>query len=114
MNFENELPVVKNPKRVIAGRINGPRRRPWSSEDRERQRENALRQRPWLYATGPRTPEGKQRSAANGPHQHRPPGSQRAVRASLADVRMLIAASQNLRLMLASRRTPDFRQGALI
>ena len=75
-------------------------RRPWSPEDRARQRQNALRFRPWEHATGPKTPEGKRRSAANGPRYQRQPGSQRAVRASLADVRALISASQNLRKAL--------------
>lgn len=33
---------------------------------RETPRERALRTRPWVYSTGPRTPEGKHRSAMRG------------------------------------------------
>ena len=90
---------AKNPNRVAAGQRNIRLRRLWSAEDRERQRQNALRQRPWEHATGPKTAKGKLRSAANGQHQ-RQPGSSRAVRDGLLDVDALIASSRDLRQML--------------
>ncbi|OZB45955.1 MAG: hypothetical protein B7X31_00035 [Thiomonas sp. 13-66-29] len=37
----------------------------WSPERRQRQREAIQRWRPWEQSTGPSTPEGKARAAAN-------------------------------------------------
>jgi hypothetical protein len=73
----------KNPRRVAAGLQNGSKRRPWTDEDREKQRQNALEAKPWQLSTGPRSDEGKKRSAANGRHPANP-DSLRQLRASLA------------------------------
>ncbi|SCC95879.1 conserved hypothetical protein [Thiomonas sp. X19] len=37
----------------------------WSPERRQRQREAIRQWRPWEQSTGPRTPEGKAKAAAN-------------------------------------------------
>jgi hypothetical protein len=55
-----------DPKRVLAGRLNRLKRRGITPEGREKLRQLALVNRPWQFATGPRTPEGKARAAANG------------------------------------------------
>jgi hypothetical protein len=55
-----------NPRRVAAGRLNRRKHKGFTPEGRERLREAALKNRPWRHATGPRTPQGKARAAANG------------------------------------------------
>ena len=59
-------PPCPNPRRVAAGKLNRRKRGPLSPEGRERLRQAALANRPWLASTGPRTPEGKARAARNG------------------------------------------------
>ena len=71
MDGSESVSMAKNPLRVAAGRKNGCKRRPWGPEDRQRLRELALRNKPWKPSTGPRSEEGKYRSAANGWH-HKP------------------------------------------
>lgn len=66
------------------------RRGPLTPEGRERLRQAALQNRPWELATGPRTAEGKQRSAANGRAKQRGPKSVRELRREVADVHRLI------------------------
>ena len=55
-----------NPRRQAAGRRNRLLRCSLTPEGRERLRQTALKNRPWKLSTGPRTEEGKKRSAANG------------------------------------------------
>ena len=55
----------KNPRRVAAGKRNRAKRPPLSDDARLRLREAAHDHRPWLASTGPRTAEGKARSATN-------------------------------------------------
>jgi hypothetical protein len=75
---------------VAAGRQNRTKRKGLTSAGRERLRQAALRSRPWEFATGPRTPAGKARSAQNGRARQRGPVSVRRLRAGLADVRALL------------------------
>ena len=84
MKPESELPVAKNPKRVAAGRVNGKKRRPWSAEERQRQRERALAGQPWQFSTGPNTPEGRHKAALNGLRNPRRPGSLRRAKMDVA------------------------------
>jgi hypothetical protein len=56
---------VPNPKRVTAGRINRQKRK-LTEAGRQRLREAAMNNKPWDYATGPRTDAGKAKSAQNG------------------------------------------------
>src|SRR5437764_1321947 len=79
-----------NPRRVAAGRRNWSKRRGFTPEGLARLRQSALEHQPWTHATGPRTIEGKARSAANGRVYQQGPLSIRQIRAELAGVRALI------------------------
>ena len=52
-------------KLIEACRRNWAKRGPITAAGRKRLRRSALRNRPWRYSTGPRTPEGKARSREN-------------------------------------------------
>ena len=88
-----------NAKRVAAGRRNRQKRGPLTPEGREKLRQAALKNRPWEKSTGPRTAEGKARSAANG-QKGRQPGKKRRIRASLADVNALMEEMARLRKLV--------------
>ena len=62
----SEAHGTPNPKRVAAGRRNRLKRKGLTPEGRQRLREAALKNKPWLHSTGPKTPEGKMRAAQNG------------------------------------------------
>lgn len=95
--MEGLVSPPKNPLRVAAGRMNVRLRRPWSEGDRSRQRKNAVSRQPWRHSTGPTTPDGKLRSAANG-HKHVcRPGSRREAQRSVLDVHDMIAAMREMR-----------------
>jgi hypothetical protein len=81
---------VKNPKRIAAGKRNRALWRGLTEAGRQRLRESALAHQPWRFATGPRTPEGKARAAANAKRCQLGPRSVREVRADLADLRGLL------------------------
>ena len=83
-------PRPKNPKRVAAGRRNRALRQGLTEAGRQRLRESALLHKPWEHATGPRTPAGKTRSAANGRKRQLGPRSVRQIRRDLADLRGLL------------------------
>ena len=38
----------------------------WTEEARQKQREIIMKSKPWEKSTGPKTPEGKEKSACNG------------------------------------------------
>jgi hypothetical protein len=63
----------------------------WTEEARQRQAELIRQRRPWLKSTGPRTPEGKSRSARNawkgGPRWHHHRRVMKRLRAQLALIR---------------------------
>ena len=63
----------------------------FSPEDRQRRREVALKYRPWQYATGPRTPEGKARVAENGRYAQKDVVSRRQREKAVADAHTLLA-----------------------
>jgi hypothetical protein len=88
---------------VAAGRRNVLRRKGLSPEGRERIRAATLAHQPWRFSTGPRTPEGKARSAANGKLCQKGPVSIRELRAELAEVRLLIGQMQAMRGNLPGR-----------
>ena len=76
------------------------RRKPknWSPEGLERLRASAIATRPWELTCGPRTAEGKARSARNGRVRQKGEKSVRELRAELAGVFDLINQ------MVAARR----------
>ena len=88
-----------NPKRVAAGRRNRQKRGPLTPKGREKLRQTALNNRPWEKSTGPKTAEGKRRSAANGA-KGRQPGKKRLIRESLGDVNALMEEMARLRRLL--------------
>jgi hypothetical protein len=77
-------PPSSNPRRVAAGKLNRKKRGPLTEAGRERLRQAALEHQPWLHATGPRSPEGKLRSSANGKWRQRGELSIREIRALVA------------------------------
>ena len=98
------LPPIQpppNPRRVAAGRRNRAKSQGVTPEGRERLREAALRNRPWLHSTGPRTPEGKAKVAANGKARQKGPRSARQIRAELGEMRGLLREMRETRRVLA-------------
>jgi hypothetical protein len=81
---------ARSPRRVAAGRENRKGRGPLSDEARERVRAKIQQTKPWLWATGPRTPEGKTRVADNGRRAQKGEISVPQRRALLAEVRSLL------------------------
>ena len=74
----------KNPKRVAAGERNRLKRGVLTPAGRELLRLAALRNQPWQYSTGPKTPERKAKSALNGKVRQKGPRSVRELRRDLA------------------------------
>ena len=66
-------------------------------------RETAKRNQPWRRSTGPRTEEGKRRSAANGWLHCRSPNSQRQVRDGLAEIYRLLIGMGAVRRAVSTR-----------
>ena len=75
-------------------------RRELTEEGRRRLREAALRNQPWKHSTGPRTPEGKARSAQNAKKRQVGPRSVRQLKRDLADLRGLLADMRANRQMV--------------
>lgn len=94
-------PHSPNPRRVAAGRLNRLKRGPLTPDGRKRLRVAALADKPWLAATGPRSPEGKARSARNGKLRQKGDLSVRDLRRSVADVTDIIAEMLRARKLLA-------------
>ena len=72
----------------------------------QRLREAALATRPWTRTTGPKTPAGKIRSAANGKRRQIWPLSVRELRAMAADVSALANEMAALRTALGKAAKP--------
>jgi hypothetical protein len=89
-SIPSEPSVVPNPRRTAAGRLNRQKRKGLTPAGRERLRQAALRNRPWRFATGPRTPAGKARVALNGKIRQLGPRSVREIRRDLAGLRRLV------------------------
>jgi hypothetical protein len=77
---------------VIAGRRNRSKRPALSVDARQRLREAAIRNQPWLKSTGPTSNAGKAIVAMNGRGRQKGPRSVRQIRADLADVTELIGS----------------------
>jgi hypothetical protein len=89
-----------NPKRVAAGKLNRQKNKGLTPAGRERLRQAAFFHRPWEQATGPRTPEGKARVAANGRLQQVGEQSGRELQAMLAGLGKLVGDLATLRWSL--------------
>ena len=96
-------PSPPNPKRVLAGRRNVLKRRGLTADGLARLRAAALANEPWKSSTGPRTPEGKAASAANGKVRQKGLQSVRALRAEMASIHDLVGQMQTMRGRLAGR-----------
>ena len=57
---------------------------------RSRLREAALKNKPWLQSTGPKTPEGKARAAQNGRHRQMDAMSRREIQAEVGELNALL------------------------
>ena len=68
---------------------------------RERLRQAALLNRPWLHSTGPRTAEGKAKVAMNGKASQKGPRSVRQIKADLGELRGLPRDRKEARRVLA-------------
>jgi hypothetical protein len=89
-----------NPRRVAAGRRNRAKSQGVTPEGRERLRQAALLNRPWLHSTGPRTPEGKAKVAMNGKARQQGPRSVRQTKADLGELRGLLREMKETRRVL--------------
>jgi hypothetical protein len=72
-------------------------RGPLTELGRQRLREAALRNQPWQFSTGPRSPDGKSKAALNGHHHQAEPNSRRQLRKGLAGVVGLMQQLAQLR-----------------
>jgi hypothetical protein len=92
---------------VAAGKKNQLKWKGFSDEGREKLRQSALINQPWLFSTGPRTVEGKARAAANGKKHQKGTQSIRELRAEVADVQSLISSLREAQsLASTSDQTP--------
>jgi hypothetical protein len=108
-----DTPLRPNPRRVIAGKLNQLKCKGLTPAGRARLRQAALAHRPWTFSTGPRTPEGKARSARNGrgrrPNLHR--GEARDLVGPVAELAGQMAALR--RELLGGPGRPPPRPGPL-
>src|SRR5262245_28008118 len=72
------------------------KRRGLSPEGREKLRQAAVANRPWEHSTGPRTPEGKARSAANGKVRQKGPYSTREIQRMVEPYRQLLVEAKTV------------------
>lgn len=83
---------------ALTARKPKPRRNRVSPEGRRKLSETALKHRPWTRSTGPRTAEGKAKSAANGLRRQKVPGpSVRQLRRELAEANAMMAQMAEMR-----------------
>jgi hypothetical protein len=91
-----------NPKRIAAGKKNWLKRKGFTAQGLERLREAALRNKPWRKSSGPRTAEGKAKSAANGRVRQTGPRSIRQLRADVAELDSLVGQMRETRELAES------------
>jgi hypothetical protein len=89
-----------NPRRQAAGRQNHQKRRGFTRAGLDRLRAAALAFCPWKKSTGPRTVEGKAKSADNGRYRQEGEVSVRGVRAELAEGYELLREIREIRRSL--------------
>jgi hypothetical protein len=93
-------PHIKNPRRVVAGKLNRAKRKGLTAAGRRRLREGALKHKPWRFAAGPRTPAGKAKMAENGKKRQLGPRSVREVRKDLAELRDFLKGVKEYRKLV--------------
>jgi hypothetical protein len=98
--------AVPSLRRIAAGKQNVLKRKKFTAEGLARLRAVALANQPWRFSTGPRTVEGKRRSAANGRARQKGSQSVRQLRAERADYLGLIRTMAAGRHDLAERLSP--------
>lgn len=86
-----------NPRRVAAGRQNRAKAGPITDTTRELLRQAAYRTQPWRFATGPKTPAGKARSASNARVLQKGLFSVRELRRDIADLHSLVMQMRQTR-----------------
>jgi hypothetical protein len=84
-------------RRQIAGRLNRAKRKLLSLQTRQTLRAAALRNRPWLRSTGPRTAAGRAQSAANGKRRQKGQYSVRELQRKVTDVTNQVKMLRQLR-----------------
>ena len=104
-------PPAPNPRRVAAGKLNRTKRSPLTAAGVERLRQAALANKPWAKSTGPRSPAGKARSAANGLKRSVGAESLRAARRDAASLCDLFGAMAAARQALAADAIRREREG---
>jgi hypothetical protein len=72
-------------------------------------RDAALRNQPWQFSTGPRSPEGKAKAAMNGHQRRADPQSSRQLRAGLTGFAGLVNQISQLRQVIQRERESGSR-----
>ena len=93
-------PNTLNQRRVAAARANRKKRKGLTPEGLERVRASTLKHRPWEHSTGPKTPEGRRRSALNGKRLQKGPISVREARRQVAALADAFNGAQEARQMV--------------
>ena len=101
-----------NPRRVAAGQCNRRLRQGLSEAGRVKLSRGALSHRPWEHSTGPRTPSGKAKVAANGRLSQVGPYSVRELREKTVEARMLVRRMRELRGLISSIVSPGLETDA--
>jgi hypothetical protein len=86
-----QLPSRKNPRRVLAGRLNQLKGRGLTNVGREKLRQSALKHQPWFHFTGPKTQQGKLQARRNGKRRQRETLSRHERVLVLDEIRSLLA-----------------------
>lgn len=114
MTFRNAtVSKIPNPRRVIAGMANFRKRRGLTPEGRLKLQEAARFHQPWVDSTGPRSAEGKAKSAMNGRKTKRGYTGVRAMRREISAVKAMICQMQGTRAEVISvlSKLPSKEQG---
>lgn len=101
MTDQRESTFMKNPKRVVAGRLNQRKRRGLTDAGREVLRKHALDNQPWRFSTGPKTVEGKLKAKMNGKSRQVDTLSKRETSAQMQELREILMG------IVAVRRTAE-------